>query len=152
MDFLKKLPQLLMKYRYAVLVLLVGLVLMILPTGKKEQEQTSQTNQAVQITELSAELETILEMIQGVGRVEVLLTVEYGQEEIFQTDNDETVIITGSDRTEAALIQKVKSPQYRGAVVVCQGADSPSVRLNIINAVANATGLTTDKITVLKMK
>jgi hypothetical protein len=39
-----------------------------------------------------------------------------------------------------------------GAVIVCQGADKPVVRLAIVEAVADATGLSTDTITVLKMK
>ena len=39
-----------------------------------------------------------------------------------------------------------------GAVVVCQGADQPSVRLDVTNAVAAYTGLGSDKISVIKMK
>ena len=39
-----------------------------------------------------------------------------------------------------------------GAVVVCQGADLPSVRLDVTNAVAAYTGLGSDKISVIKMK
>ena len=39
-----------------------------------------------------------------------------------------------------------------GAVIVCDGANDPSVRLNVTNAVAAYTGLGSDKITVMKMK
>lgn len=39
-----------------------------------------------------------------------------------------------------------------GAVVVCQGADQPSVRLDVTNAVVAYTGLGSDKISVIKMK
>lgn len=39
-----------------------------------------------------------------------------------------------------------------GAVVVCQGADQSSVRLDVTNAVAAYTGLGSDKISVIKMK
>ena len=46
----------------------------------------------------------------------------------------------------------VLSPTYLGAVIVCQGGDSPTVKLAIVEAVSNATGLSADKITVLKMK
>lgn len=38
-----------------------------------------------------------------------------------------------------------------GVVVVCRGADNPTVRLNIIRAVISYTGFGSDKITVLKM-
>ena len=39
-----------------------------------------------------------------------------------------------------------------GAVVVCQGADQPYVRLDVTNAVAAYTGLGSDQISVIKMK
>ena len=39
-----------------------------------------------------------------------------------------------------------------GAIVVCQGGDNATVRLAIIEAVSNVTGLGADKISVLKMK
>ena len=39
-----------------------------------------------------------------------------------------------------------------GAVVVCDGADSALVRLNVTNAVMSYTGLGSDKITIIKMK
>ncbi len=39
-----------------------------------------------------------------------------------------------------------------GAVIVCQGADTSSVRLCVTNAVSAYTGLGSDKIRVIKMK
>ena len=63
----------------------------------------------------------------------------------------QTVIIS-SNREESGLIQQIHPPIYQGAIILCQGADSAAVRLSIVDAVANVTGLSTDKITVLKMK
>jgi stage III sporulation protein AG len=39
-----------------------------------------------------------------------------------------------------------------GAVVIAQGADDPSIKLAIVDAVTKATGLGANKISVLKMK
>ena len=64
----------------------------------------------------------------------------------------ETVIVNDKDRNQKGLIQQILAPEYRGAIVVCQGADDATVRLAIIEAVADATGLGTDRISVLKMK
>jgi stage III sporulation protein AG len=36
--------------------------------------------------------------------------------------------------------------------VICQGAADPAVRLAVVEAVADATGLGADRISVLKMK
>ena len=93
-------------------------------------------------------------------RVRVLLTQREGERTVYQTDEDstssgirsDTVLLNGSDRSQTGLVQQVNPPTYLGAVIVCQGADSASVRLAIVSAVGSVTGLSTDKITVLKMK
>ena len=53
---------------------------------------------------------------------------------------------------ETGLIKQVNPPKYLGALIVCQGADDPSVRLAVSQAVASVTGISTDRISVLKMK
>ena len=50
------------------------------------------------------------------------------------------------------MITQVIPASYMGAIVVCQGGDRPSVKLAIVKAVSDVTGLTSDKISVLKMK
>ena len=61
-------------------------------------------------------------------------------------------MVTGSDRSEKGLVRQINPPEYLGAVVLCQGADNAAVKLAIVEAVSKATGLSTDRITVLKMK
>ena len=48
------------------------------------------------------------------------------------------------------VVTQERYPQYRGALVVCDGGGSDSVRLQIINAVSALTGLGTDRIAVVK--
>ena len=154
MDILKRLSEFVSKYRYAFLVGLLGVVLMLLPTGTKEEE-AAQEPQTTETVSLSKQLEEILSAIEGVGKVQVLLTEREGERTVYQYDEGsgtDTVIITDGNRAEQGLVQQVIPPVYLGAVVVCQGADSASVRLSVIEAVADVTGLATDKISVLKMK
>ena len=153
--------ELVRKYRYVLLVVLAGLFLMALPDGKKTKaapEPAAAETEPRQ--DLQTELEEILSQIQGAGRVRVLLTQREGERTVYQTDEDstssgirsDTVLLNGSDRSQTGLVQQVNPPTYLGAVIVCQGADSASVRLAIVSAVGSVTGLSTDKITVLKMK
>ena len=139
------------KYRYVLLVALAGLALMLLPGGSEEAEPVPAP--AVEQS-LESRLEGILSRIDGAGEVRVLLTEEQGGEVLYQTEGEDgkTVLVTGADRSENGLVRTTQPPSYRGAVVVCKGADSAAVRLAVVEAVANATGLGTDRITVLKMK
>ena len=160
----KKITDAVKRYRYAIVILLLGLALMLLP-GRDQQRQSQPTTIVQQQTEpkVSDTLGQILSQIQGAGKVEVMLTVASGEKTVYQTNEDisggdsvstriETVIVTGTDRSQSGLIQQVNPPQYLGAIVVCQGADRPAVRLAIVEAVSNATGLGADRISVLKMK
>ena len=57
------------------------------------------------------------------------------------------------EASRAQLVREVIEPALlRGAIVVCQGAENPKVALSVVQAVAAVTGLSTNRITVLKMK
>ena len=162
--FKDKAVEFLKKYRYVLLILLIGLVLMCIPD--REETDDTPTPAAAQEETVSMEqrLEEILAQIEGAGKVKVLLTEQTGERVIYQSDEDlsqdadssssrrDTVIVTGSDRSEQGLVTQTDPPVYLGAVIVCQGGDRASVRLAIVEAVSNATGLGADKISVLKMK
>ena len=159
MEFVKK-------YRFVILILGIGIVLMILPTEKTKNNTTVQSSvqQPVQYEDPSEALADILSQISGAGKVRLMLTKGAGERTVYQTNEEqdngeqnqsvrvETVIVTDKDRAQQGLVQQILAPEYRGAIVVCQGADDAAVRLAIIEAVADATGLGTDRISVLKMK
>ena len=147
------------QYKFVALILALGLLLMLLPEKQEQASVPAEAAQA-QTPELQEQLSELLSHMKGAGKVRVLLTQCAGEETLYQTDGDiredarqsDTVIITDSDRSQYGLVRQVNPPEYLGAVVLCQGADNPSVKLSIVEAVSKATGLTTDRITVLKMK
>lgn len=164
MDWLKlrkKGAQWVGKYKFIVLIVLIGIMLMLIPGGKEDQPETEPvTNGVAEEIALAQELSQILMQVKGAGKVEVMLTRAAGEKTVYQTDENrtdgsektDTVIVTDQNRTQNGLVQRVEAAEYRGAIVVCQGADSPSVRLAIIDAVAKVTGLDSSRISVLKMK
>lgn len=147
------------KYRIVILVLILGIALLAFPE-KKEEEPTQAPVVHTEKGDLEASLANILSQIHGAGKVEVLLTQAAGERITYQMDEDtsdtdtrrNTVLITNSDRDETGLVRQVLPPVYQGAIVVCQGADSAQIRLAVVEAVMCVTGLTSDRISVLKMK
>lgn len=140
------------KYRHVLLVLLAGIILLLLPGPSGEPVEPAA--QLEQEASLEARLAEILGRIDGAGEVAVMLTEAGGEEIIYQTDGEQgdTVLVTGADRSETGLVRTRVPPRYQGAVVVSTGADSPAVRLALVEAVSNATGLGSDRISVLKME
>lgn len=150
------------KYRYIGIVLLAGFLLISFP----QQKQDSSVPEAATIRTETMEqsLSALLSKLSGAGKVEVLLSRKSGEETIFQLDEDrtsgtdrtelrtDTVMVTDAQRNETGLIRQINPPVYLGAVILCQGADNAAVRLSVVEAVKSATGLSSDRITVLKMK
>lgn len=150
------------KYKYPILVVLVGLGLMLLPS-EQEPSEPVEPPRAVE-SSLEEKLEALLGRIEGAGQVSVLLTEKEGSQTLYQTDSqtdaddsgsrrtDDTVLIEDENRTESGLVRQTLGPVYRGAVILCQGADDPSVKLAVVEAVRCVTGLGADQISVQKMK
>lgn len=157
----QRINALLGKYKYPIAVVLVGLGLMLLPS---RSEPVPETVPVQTEPDLEQRLEELLSKIDGAGQVRVLLTEESGRETLYQTDSqsdsdgsgtrrtDDTVLIEDSTRTETGLVRQTLEPTYRGAVILCQGADRPGVKLAIVEAVRCVTGLGADQISVQTMK
>lgn len=158
----KRAIDLIKEYKYAAVILAVGLIFMLIPSPKDEiqTEQEAAPTEAVSGPDLQDTLGALLSSLEGAGSVKVLLTEAQGEKITYQTNTQEspdsftedTVLVTGAGKEETGLVRQVIPPKYQGAIVLCQGADSAVIRLAIIEAVSNVTGLSTDKISVLKMK
>ncbi len=165
----KKILAGLKKYKYAVLVVLLGVALMLLPFGKKEETPEAEvqedplTDEAYAQT-LEQRLEDMLCQVSGAGQVRVMLTLQTGSRTEYQTDTQisdsgtqsqeerKTVILSEGSAYDKAAVSAVQYPRFQGALILCQGADQSTVRLSLVNAVAALTGLSSGQITVIKMK
>ncbi len=159
--------------KYVLITGLLGVILLLLPVGKKDAGNVyipKAESDEFNIELAEARLEALLTKIDGAGNVEVLLSVGDCGERILATEgesessvrqnegessretrtNTQTVVITKNGENEVVTLGYIY-PEYIGAVIVCEGGESSEVRLNITEAVKSATGLTTDKITVVKM-
>ena len=162
----EKLEQLWKKYRLALAVLLAGVILLALPKG--EEKATEAANEpgydVFSLTETEQRMEDILSRIEGTGKLALMLTLKSGSQLQLAEDTDQTIesdeqrtksetvtINRGSGQQDVVITQQ-RYPIYQGAVVVCQGADRASVRLAVTEAVAALTGLSSDKISVVKWK
>lgn len=165
-DFLEKLGQWGRRYRYPCLILALGLLLMLWPTGKKQQtaatEPLTETAEDFDLDAFTQEAETLLGNISGAGQVKLLLSLDSDgchsylydetcrQEEGEEEQEIRNVLIKQGSNEEPVTVSR-SYPVFRGAVVICQGAGTPQVVLGLKEAISSLTGLGMDKITVLKM-
>ena len=148
----EKLRDILKKYRFAALVALAGVVLMLLP-GKKDSMPDAETaeGETFSLEETERRMAEVLGAMDGVGRVQVMLTLRSGETLSLAEDSSASQGSGGDVRQEVVVTQRLY-PTYQGAVVVCQGAGDSRVRLRVMETVAVLTGLSSDKISVVQWK
>ena len=177
-EIVTKLPALLDRYKYPALILLIGVFLVLWPSGSVEHTHT-----AVQATDASAErgqededyraqiereLSALLSQVEGAGRVKVMLTLKTGPSSRYQTDRsvsssrdgekesqsteERTVMIGRGSAYDEPAVVSTAYPVFQGALIVAEGGADPSVRYQLFAAVASLLGLGADQITVVKMK
>lgn len=141
-----------LKNKYALILLAVGLVILWWPSGNKSEETSDGelTAPTFSITQEEDRLETQLAKIKGTGRVSVLLSVR-GSVSRELADGEEGPLVVSENGKEKVIELYYVNPEYLGAVIVCDGADSADVRLKVTKAVSAFTGLGMDKITVIGM-
>ncbi len=156
--------EMLKKYRYPALILILGLLLLLLPAGTKDASETENQTTAETDFDLEAftrEAEALLSGIQGAGEVRLLLTLESDGRRDYQTDLSQSqgdssgqsqrqTVLVSRDGDETPVTVTRYYPEFRGAVVLTEGADSASLTFRIKEALSSLTGLGMDKITVLK--
>ena len=133
------------KYKYVLLVALVGFLLLLWPASPSEGLGTVSAASpagdapALLVEALEGRLEQALSKIEGAGDSQV-------------SRSTSTVMASQSGGVQTPVELQEVGPVYRGALVVAAGADDPQLRLSLSQAVSALTGLGADKITICKGK
>ncbi len=146
------------KYKYLLIVVLAGIVL-LLPGGKgsKQKAQEEQVQPpAFDLSDLEGRMEQVLSKISGAGKVSVVLTQKESGQTIYAQDIQEdqqeqtrsTVIINRGNGVEQVIPVQRYSPTFQGALAVCPGGANPTVKLQLTQAICALTGLSTEKVSV----
>ena len=155
------------KYKYILLVVAVGFLLLTFPAAEKSDKETKRT-EIFNLQAFEKEVERALSECEGVGRCKVMLSVRSGPESVFAKEARESrredegaresdidtkpSVVNGGSGGETPVLIKELYPEFRGAVVICDGAESSVLRGKVIEAVSALTGLRSDRISVIKMK
>lgn len=136
----RKLSAFAAKYKYVLIILLAGLILLLLPTGSRTKAKTAQAaavSEQTQPQTIQAEeqrLTTLLQQINGAGQVQVLLSYRCSAErELATDDSGEPTIISagGGHRRRWSLRRSARSISAQSSSVtgrIRRRCSSPSRR------------------------
>lgn len=129
--------------------------------------------------ELERRLLRVLQEMEGVGRVEILITMEGSGESVYATEEKEQggsqsnysaggealqsiqnshsseqnyLLVENQDGKRQALLVSRSEPQVKGVIVICDGADQPAVCQAVTEAVKTVLHITSNRVYVAKAK
>lgn len=145
------------KYGALLLVVAFGALLMAIPSGeKKDRNAGEEGGESFDLAAFEEKVADCLSGIKGAGRVEIVLSVDSGSRRILAQDTrqeggqitrDVVTLGRGSGSQTVVPLQTI-APQFRGALVVCDGGGDPQVKLAVLQAVTALTGLGADRVCV----
>ena len=120
------------------------------------------------INALKEDLSEIISLIDGVGRVNVAITLEagvsyeYASEKSYLDDSEEsggsyrksgesTLIVLDGENGEAPVLLRRNEPVVLGVAVVCEGGDNPLIKEKIIETASVLCGIKSNRVSVSKM-
>ena len=105
------------------------------------------------------ELVSALENMKGVGKVKLVVNWESGVETViaYATATSSSGVTTTptlvqSQGSSKPIVLKEIYPKALGVVIICQGGNNVSVKLDVMNAVSVLLGISQNKVNVFAMK
>lgn len=183
MDFFRKIFKDKKNFYNLLIILFTGVLLLFFSNnfGNSKQNESKDTKEIPENlifdnsyeATLERRLKKTLSLIEGVGQIDVLITLENSKEIVTKDDSfrekattteeatngDKREIINGKEEKTTVkingdnpLILKEISPKISGVLIVAQGGGNIEVKNNLINATKALLGVDIHKIEVLKMK
>lgn len=145
---------------------IVGIMLLVvsefIPEGEENVEITENDDEMSFTSyekDIEERLKNLLESIDGAGKVQVMVTIESGDEKVYATESkksenneEKNYVLVDIEGSDSGLLLKIAQPEIRGVAIVCQGADSPTVRNAVVGAVTSVLGISSNRVNVSKMK
>ncbi len=162
---------------------IIGVFLIIIGNSYRKITDDKKSTETIQNTleisqnadyeqQLEAELEHILSMVSGAGKVECMITFENSKEVVFAkdlVDERSSVIERDSESGERSTTNESKdeklvfgnsnnpvvikeiTPKASGVVIVAQGGDNAHIKKAFIDVATSLLGVEVHKVQILKM-
>ncbi len=159
-DFFNKLK----KDKRMLAVIGIGILgmLLLLVSESGSSEKTAADTEAMPYgtdaeNELEQRLEKLLSVVSGVGKVNVMVTLDGTWENIYATDSEtkdgaekNEYVTVKEDGSTVGLRLRAVCPAVKGVGVSCEGAGSAAVRENVTSLICAALGIPSNRVYVAK--
>ncbi len=171
---MEKIKEFIQQCGAAKIVVLIGcgILLLLLSCNEKEKEKNEGEEERIEQVQgdtssteeyrkqMEERIISILSQAEGVGNVEVMLTLKTSREKVTLKDytvetgkrEEESVLLEGNENQDEPYVVQEKEPEVEGILVVCSHGDNPGVQREIIDGISALFPVDSHKIKVMKRK
>ena len=148
-----KIKKIRLEYLVVIALAIVALFMVFNAFSDKKASPTSENEIERYVNGLEEKLENCLKKIDGAGDVKVIISVASGKEQIIATEKrtdgggnvfEEPVMVGGKP-----FVVKESYPSIVGVVIVAEGANNLSVKMNVLSAAKVFLSIDESRIKVL---
>ena len=157
------------------LIAIAGVILLVTNVSEWRARAAAVSENEAYIESLENKLVHILENVDGVGQVEVMITLQASRESVLNKDDTEELetetetsdgtqnerqssrsenetVLSDENGESAPYVIKELEPEIAGVVIACEGADNNTVAASVTEAAQVLFGISVNRIKVLKME
>ena len=145
------------KYKNKIIIsslVIIGIILILIGTFSKKTSSSQDDFDAELYTEkLEKKIEDFLKTVDGISRVEVIVTLESSKEDVYAQNQStfDYLIIDSSNGKSGVKISEIY-PTVRGIAIACTNGDDPTVQYKITEIISKYLGISSNKIKIVSIK
>ena len=128
-----------------ILILAIIVIIILYNAFYKDKEDVSASGKGDYATEQEAKLVSVLSKLDGVGKVQVMISLADEGETVIASETvqkaDGTIVTTPVLVNGEVVVLEKRPPEIAGVLIVAEGAENLAVRFNLIDAAASVLNI-----------
>ena len=128
-----------------ILILAIIVIIILYNAFYKDKEDVSASGKGDYATEQEAKLVSVLSKLDGVGKVQVMISLADEGETVIAYETvqkaDGTIVTTPVLVNGEVVVLEKRPPEIAGVLIVAEGAENLAVRFNLIDAAASVLNI-----------
>ena len=134
-------------------LLALGIILILLGSQKSENDSTSTFSSKEYTEMLEEKLEKFLLTVDGINKVNVLITLDTSSEQVYAQNQSsfDFITINNSGKESPVYVTEI-FPTIRGIAITCSNGDRDDVKIKITKLVSAYLGVSSNRIEIVGTK
>ena len=129
--------------------MIIGVLLLVFSSAKLSDKKTDEFSVITYTKELEKKLEGFLKSVEGINKVEVIITLECSNEHVYAKNESSYDYIISSNGNLVEITEVF--PVVRGVAIACTNGSNDIVQKEITELVSSYLGISSNRIKIVSI-